>query len=352
MAIKKELFGVLPNGTEIFRYVMQNKNGMTVSILNYGAIIQQLIVPDKNGTGVDVMVGFDSAYAYFLDTSAQGALVGRVVNRIKGAAFSMDGTEYLLSKNRGENHLHGGFEGFGKKIWQVKPTDGDEPAVCLTYISPDGEEGYPGTLTVNVTYTLKKSNALAIQYTATTDKKTIVNLTNHGYFNLGGTASGHVLGQVLTIDADRVLETDAALIPSGRMLAVEGKPVDFRKPKALGKDFYADDADLRQKNGYDYCFCLNEGGVDDCRVSLYNPANGILMKLYTDQPALQLYTGNFLNCKALPFKGNTPQMPQSGVCLEAQKMPDSVNHPNFTNVFIDKDEVYTQYTEYAFSVVK
>ena len=178
-----------------------------------------------------------------------------------------------------------------------------------------------------------------------TDKKTIVNLTNHGYFNLGGTASGHVLGQVLTIDADRVLETDAALIPSGRMLAVEGKPVDFRKPKAIGKDFYADDADLRQKNGYDYCFCFNGVGVDTCRTSLYNPNNGILMKLYTDQPALQLYTGNFLNCKALLFKGNTPQMPQSGVCLEAQKMPDSVNHPNFTNVIIDKDEVYTQYTE-------
>ena len=350
MAIKKELFGVLDGKGEVYRFVLENAGGMRASLLSLGAIIQELVVPARDGSSVDTVLGFDDAASYFADASAQGAVAGRVANRVSNARFTLDGKEYVLTKNHGKHQLHGGFEGFGKKIWQATAVDGEEPSVTFTHISPDGEEGYPATLTATVTYILKKNNALAIAYTATADGKTPVNLTNHAYFNLGG--AGHVLGEELMIAAEKMLVTDAELIPTGDMRNIRGTAFDFTTAKPIGRDFYVDDAELRQKNGYDHCYVLSGNGEVALAASLYCKETGILMQVLTDQPALQLYTGNFLNCKELPFKGNVPETPQSGVCLEAQKMPDSVHQPSFPNTVIDKDEVYTQYTEYVFSVVK
>ncbi len=354
MSIEKQHFGNLPDGRAVSRYFLKNENGMVAAILDYAGAIQQLLVPDRHGRLVDVIGGYDNILDYYYGDGYQGSLVGRIGNRIKEGKFTLDGKEYSLAINNGPNHLHGGIEGFSSKIWEVTPVDGDAPSLVLHYVSPDGEENYPGTLDVTVTYTLTRDNTLSIRYVATTDKTTIVNLTNHAYFNLGGFASGKILDHELWLDADTYLPTDENLIPTGELKPVDGTPFDFRTAKAVGRDFGADDIDLKTAGGYDHCFNFAGGETKEpvCRAVLYSDKTGIEMKTLTQLPCVQFYSGNFLNNAEHPFKGGYPQALQNAMCLETQKMPDSINHKNFTDVTLKPGEVYDYTTAYAFSVRK
>ncbi|MBE6554817.1 MAG: galactose mutarotase [Ruminococcaceae bacterium] len=352
MSIQKQHFDTLPDGREVYRYLMRNESGMSVAILDLGGAIQQILVPDRRGRYTDVVGGYDNAFDYFYGDGYQGALIGRVGNRIARGKFTLGGKEYSLYINNGVNHLHGGKEGFSHKIWSVTAKDGSEPALELSYVSPDGEEGYPGTLTVTVTYTLTARGGLSIRYVATTDKTTVLNLTNHCYFNLGGFASGKILDHVLMMDADTYLPTDETLIPTGELRSVAGTPFDFRAPKEVGKDFCADNVDLKIAGGYDHCFNFTGGATAEptCRATLYHKESGREMKVYTNQPAVQFYSGNFLNNADHPFKGGYPQGLQNALCLETQHMPDSINQKGFTNTVLHPGEVYDYTTEYVFSV--
>lgn len=342
----KQWFGTLPDGRPVYRYFLQNKTGMTAAILDFGGTVQQLLVPDRLGYLQDVVVGYEDLVGYYTADGYHGALVGRVGNRIAGAAFDLDGKTYRLYNNDGKNHLHGGKEGFSFKIWQAEPQDGEEPALRLSYVSPDGEEGYPGTLRVTVTYTVRKNNALAIHYTATTDKKTPVNLTNHAYFNLGGFASGKIYDHVLQLDADTFLEVDGETIPTGQLMSVAGTAFDFRTPKPVREAFSLAEPD--------HCFNFVGGKTEKpvCRAVLYDPKSGREMRVLTDQPCVQFYTANYMNNREHPFKGGYPQAVHNALCLETQCMPDSVHHPNFTSVVLSPGETYDTTTEYVFSVRK
>lgn len=352
MSIQKQFFGNLPDGSAVYRYVMQNASGMTVAILNFGGAIQQILVPDRRGRLSDVVGGYDNVLDYYYGNGYQGALIGRIGNRICRGKFTLEGKDYDLYINNGENHLHGGKVGFSHKLWEVEPVDGAEPRLVMHYVSPDGEEGYPGTLDVTVTYTLTARNGLSLRYVATTDKTTIVNLTNHCYFNLGGFASGKIFDHVLQLDADTYLPTDETLIPTGELRSVAGTPFDFREPKAVGRDFNADDADLKIAGGYDHCLNFTGGVTKEpvCRATLYDPNSGREMKVYTNQHAVQFYSGNFLNNAEHPFKGGYPQNTQNALCLETQHQPDAINHAGFRSVVLNPGEVYDYTTEYVFSV--
>ena len=352
MSIQKQLFGRLPDGREVYRYTLQNEQLMTVGILDLGGIIQQIIVPDRNGLMSDVVCGFDSLAGYLLDTSSQGSMVGRFANRIANASFSLDGVEYAISKNRGKHHIHGGFSGFNRKLWDARVTDGDEPSLQLHYISPDGEEGYPGALDVTVTYTLKASNTLSVRYRATTDKKTVVHLTNHSYFNLGGFGSGTILDHTLWMDADSYLVADADLIPTGEIALVENTPFDFRTPKTIGKDIGADHPQIKVMNGYDTCYRFVGGAQKEplLRAVVCEPKSGREMRVLTTQPCAQLYTANGMNKAHNPFKGGVMQVPRTAFCIETGGMPDSVHHAHFVSPVLDVGEVYDHTTEFAFSV--
>lgn len=354
MSIVKEFFGFLSDGRAVHRYLMKNQNGMAVAILDFGGAIQQLLVPDRNGVLADVVGGYDDISHYEFGDGYQGALIGRFGNRICRGELELDGEKHQLYINNGENHLHGGKVGFSHKIWEVTEADGLEPALKLHYVSPDGEENYPGTLDVTVTYTLKKTNALSIHYVATTDRKTVLNLTNHSYFNLGGFASGKIFDHILQLDADTYLATDDGLIPTGELVNVTGTPFDFRTPKAIGKDFADENRDLKIAGGYDHCFNFTGGErkTPIWRATLYDPKSGREMRVITDQPCVQCYTANFLNNPEHPFKGGYPQATQNAVCLETQHMPDSIHHADFTNTVLVPGEVYDYTTEYAFSVRK
>ena len=351
--ITKQYFGFLEDGKEINSYLLKNKNGMSVRICEFGGAIMEINVPDKNGRVSDVVAGYDSLRDYVLGDGYLGALVGRVGNRIANGKYTLDGKKYsAYINNNGVCSLHGGKVGFSHRVWDVKAVDGEEPKLVLTLTSPDGEEGYPGTLNVTVTYSLLISNALSIHYEATTDKKTIVNLTNHAYFNLGGYASGKIFDHVLQIDADRYVPTDAYLIPTGELRSVEGTPFDFREPKTIGKDFYADCNDIKVAGGYDHCFCFTNGESKEpvLRIEAYEPNSGRLMQVYTNQPCVQFYTGNFLKNPEHPLKGGYPQNQQAAFCLETQKMPDAINHPNFDNVILNPGETYDYTTIYRFAL--
>ena len=349
MSIKKECFGTLDDGREVFSYTLENKRGMSVKILNYGGIIKELKASDKNSAFCDVVGGFDTLDAYVHAEGYLGALVGRVANRIAGGRFSLDGVEYTLAKNNGENHLHGGLSGFDSKIWSVEEQDLDEPSLTLRYFSPDGEEGYPGGLSVTVVYTLREDNALVIDYSATTDKTTVVNLTNHSYFNLAG--DDNILGHTLWVDADRYLPTDEGLIPTGELRDVAGTPFDFREPKDIGKDIGAPCKDLIIAGGYDHCFVFTESEkMLKKRAELYHKESGRALEVYTDQSAVQIYTANFLSDERYPLKGNRPQRRQSYVCLETEAIPDSINQKGFSDTVLRPGEEYRTKTVYKFSV--
>ena len=352
MAIEKKLFGDLADGREVYAYTLTNANGMTVKILSYGGAIAEIRVPDRNGCFTDVVGGYDCIDSYVRGDGYQGALIGRFGNRICKGKFTLDGVDYSLFINNGENHLHGGEFGFNAKIWEVCELDGEEPSLKLHLVSPDGEEGYPGELDLTVTYTLNSQNGLVIRYEATTDKATPVNLTNHCYFNLGGYASGSIHSHELMIDADTFLPTNAGLIPTGELKSVEGTPFDFRTAKAIGRDIGMDDEALVLAGGYDHCFNFVGGETAEPvkRCELYHSASGRVMEVYTNQPCVQFYSGNFLTNEEFPFKGGYPQSKQTLLCLETQHMPDSINQKGFTDCVLRPEEKYDYTTEYRFSV--
>ena len=348
MDIQKNFFGKV-NGSDIYKYTMTADSKMSVSIITFGGAITNLFVPDKCGNLTDIVCGYDDLDSYVNGDGYQGALIGRFGNRIGDAKFTLDGAEYLLFKNDGENHLHGGKEGFSHKIWSASPSlSSDACHLDLHYTSPDGEEGYPGTLDVNVRYTLT-DNALQISYKANTDKRTVLNLTNHAYFNLGGYNSGDIFGHVVQMDADAFLETDAALIPTGKIVSVECTPFDFREPKSIGKDFECDYEPLKLAGGYDHCMCFTGGVSDSARIKVTHEPSGRVMEVYTDMPCVQFYTGNFMCNEAYPFKNGYTQKKQHAFCLETQKMPDSMNHSGFTNCILSPDETYSSTTVYKFT---
>ena len=351
MNVEKKYFGTT-NGRDVDIYTMTVDSGMSVSIITLGGAIQKLLVPDRRGKLTDIVGGYDDLSDYLLGDGYQGAIVGRWGNRICKGKFTLDGKEYNLFINNGVNHLHGGKVGFSHKVWDAEAgitEDGCE--LSLTYVSPDGEEGYPGTLTVNVKYKLSQDNALSISYRATTDKKTVLNLTNHTYFNLAGFASGKIFDHEMWMDAESFLETDKTLIPTGTMIPVKDTPFDFSTPKSIGRDFDLSYKPLALAGGYDHCinFVERENPMAEARVRVYEANSGRVMEVYTDQPCVQFYSGNFLNNKNHPFKGGYPQGLQNMFCLETEKMPDSVNHKNFTDCTLDVGEVYEHKTVYKFS---
>ena len=353
--ITKQEFGVLETtGQRIDNYTLKNRNGMTVTISEFGGAVVSIRVPDKFGRFSDVAAGYDSLRDYVLADGYLGALVGRTANRIANGKFTLDGKEYSLYCNNGKNSLHGGKVGYSYRVWNVRPVDGEEPKLILTLHSPDGEEGYPGNLDVTVTYTLLSNNALSIHYEAVTDKRTPVGLTNHTYFNLGGYASGSIYDHVLQINADTYLPTDETQIPTGEFRPVDGTVFDFREPKRIGQDIDADDPDLKLAGGYDHCFCFAGGAAKapERRIMVYEPNTGRAMTVYTDQPAVQFYSGNYMDCPEFPQKGGFPRAKQTAFCLETQSLPDSVNHPNFGNVILNPGETYTHNVIYQFSVMQ
>ncbi len=359
MGISKESFGRLSDGRAVSCYTLSNADGMKARIIDYGAALVSLYVKDRDGRLADIVAGYDDISHYEFGDGYLGAVVGRVGNRIARGCFTLNGVKYDdLYINNGSNHLHGGKCGFSNKIWRmVSFSDGDSPSLTLEYISPDGEEGYPGKLSVQVRYTLGTDNSLTLRYKATTDKPTILNLTNHSYFNLGGYASGDIFDHVLKIDADTYLPTDEELIPTGEIRAVNGTAFDFTKPKAIGKDFSTDDkapTDMKLAGGYDHCFNFTENQAGDAekiieRISVRHPGSGRIMRVLTNQPCVQFYTANFLCNPEHPLKGGYPQQKQHAFCLETQHMPDSINHENFTDTVLNPGECYDYTTTFVFS---
>lgn len=349
--ITRSIFGSV-YGKPVYKYTLSNSNGMTADILTYGAIIQRLIVPGKDGRLADVVCGYDDLKSYIEGDGYQGAVVGRYANRIGNARFTLNGVEYNLFKNDNENSLHGGEHGLNQKLYAATVKD-KENSVILATVMEDMEEGYPGRVNLEVRYTLTDANELKINYRATTDKDTIINVTNHAYFNLSGFASGTVLNHTLTMDADTFLPTDDSLIPTGELRPVDGTPFDFRSEKALGADFYCDYAPLIQAGGYDHCMNFVGGETKEpvLRATLKDYASGRVMKMYTDQPCVQLYTANFMKNPDYPFKGGFMQHAQNAVCLETQHMPDSINQNGFTDVVLSAGEEYNYTTVYAFELI-
>lgn len=352
MSIEKSLFGKLSDGREVYAYTLKNSNGMSAKIITYGGAIAELRVPDRNGCFSDVVGGYDCLESYVGGDGYQGALIGRFGNRINKGKFTLDGVDYSLFINNNDNHLHGGEFGFNSKVWDAEAVDGDEPTLRLHILSEDGDEGYPGNLDLTVTYHLSNLNGLSIHYEATTDKATVLNLTNHCYFNIGGYASGSIHPYELMIDADTYIPTDDRLIPTGEIRSVEGTPFDFRTPKKIGKDIGSDNIDIKTAGGYDHCFNFVGGETKDPvkRCQVYDEVSGRVMEVYTNQPCVQFYSGNFLTNSKYPFKGGYPQKIQTLMCLETQHMPDSINHDNFTNCVLRPGEKYDYVTEYRFSV--
>lgn len=333
-------------------YTLENSNGMTVKITNYGATITSIVVPDRDGKMADVACGYDSVEGYVNAQAREyfGAVVGRYGNRIAKGKFSIDGEEYTLATNNGENHLHGGYMGFDKVIWDAEVV---EDGVKLTYLAKDGEEGYPGNLTLSVTYTLTDDNEIVMHYEATTDKATVVNVTNHTYFNLAGEGAATINDHLLQINASKTTPVDEGLIPTGEFADVAGTAFDFREPKLIGKDVDADEQQIAYGPGYDHNWVLDrEGEGMELAATLYEPKSGRVLQVITEEPCLQFYGGNFLsgNCVG---KSGKPYMRRSALCLETQHAPDSINHEGeegWPSVILRPGEKYDTTTIYKFSV--
>jgi aldose 1-epimerase len=345
MEVTQEKFGATSDGQEVTLYTMKNENGMVVKITNYGGIVTELWVPDKGGVLGDVVLGFNNLTDYMGDHPYFGCIVGRYANRIAGGKFKLDGKEYTLAKNNGNNHLHGGMKGFDKVLWKSSKQSGrDSVAVRLQYESNDGEEGYPGKLSVSVTYALNNKNELRIHYEATTSKPTVVNLTHHGYFNLAGAGSGDVLKHELMINAQQYAVVNEELIPTGELRSVEGTPMDFRSPCPIGKRIEM------VEGGYDHNYILNREDVSlTLAARVTEPVSKRVMEVWTTEPGIQLYTGNFLD-GSLKGKGGKVYGKHYGFCLETQHFPDSPNQPDFPSVILRPGETYMQLTVYKFSV--
>lgn len=348
--LKKESFGKLPDGTEVDSYTLSNKNGVEVKITNYGATITSIKTPDRNGKFDDVTLGYDSIDGYLKKNPHMGSLAGRFANRIGKGEFKLNGQTITLAKNNGENHLHGGPNGFFKQIWTASEfASKDGVAVQMKYLSKDGEENYPGNLDVTVTYTLTDDNELRIDYQATTDKDTIVNLTNHSYFNLAGAGNGDILKHQLKINAKQFTPVDKTMIPTGKIESLAGTPMDFSKLTAIGDRIDQDYEQLVIGKGYDHNYILEtKGDLKVQAVEAYEPTTGRVMEVFTDQPGVQLYTGNFLD-GSITGKGGKVYPRRSGFCLETQHYPDSPNKSNFPTVILKQGEKYQTTTIFKFS---
>ncbi|WP_418202214.1 aldose epimerase family protein [Anaerohalosphaera lusitana] len=333
-------------------YELQNDAGMTVKITNYGAIVTSIVVPDRDGELADVALGYDRVEDYInaVDKPYFGAVVGRYGNRIAEGQFTLDGETYTLATNNGPNHLHGGTIGFDKVVWDGSYIQGDGyTGVELTYLAKDMEEGYPGNLNAKVTYKLTDDNELVIDYYATTDKATPVNLTNHTYFNLAGEGNGTILDHKLMINADYFTPVDSTLIPTGKLQPVKGTPFDFTSPKAIGRDIEQENQQLTFGGGYDHNFVLNKDGKNmTLAATVYEPASGRFMKVYTEEPGVQFYCGNFLDGR-LKGKSGKPYVYRGGLCLETQHYPDSPNQPQFPSTILRPGDTYNTRTIYRFS---
>jgi aldose 1-epimerase len=346
--IGKADFGKTKDGKNVEIYTLTNSRGSEAKIITYGGIVVSLKVPDKQGKLGDVVLGFDTLADYENHSPYFGALIGRYGNRIAKGKFMLDGHEYKLATNNGENHLHGGVKGFDKVVWTAKPsTDKHGANLELTYLSVDGEEGHPGNLNVQVVYTLTEDNKLQIVYSATTDKPTVVNLTHHSYFNLAG--AGDVLDHRLTLNADRYTPTDSGSIPSGELAAVKGTPFDFTTETAIGARIGPENEQLKFGRGYDHNWVLaRKGKGAELAARVYEPTSGRVIEVFTTEPGIQFYSGNFLD--GTPGKGGKPYPIRSGLCLETQHFPDSPNHANFPSTVLRPGQKYSQTTIYAFSV--
>lgn len=349
MPITSEPFGATAEGTPIERYTLTNANGIEAAIITYGGILTALRVPDRNGALDDIVLGFDTLTPYLGDQPFFGALVGRFCNRIANAQFTLNGTTYQLARNDGVNHLHGGPHGFHRAIWRAseRPSDAG-PSLELHYLSRDGEEGYPGNLSVTVTYTLTDQNALRIDYAATTDRDTVLNLTNHSYFNLAGGAD--ILGHAMQIDATRFLPIDATLIPTGELRPVHDTPMDFTTSTVIGERINADDEQIRCGMGYDHTWVMDKpDGALGHAARVYAPESGRVLDVSTTMPGVQFYSGNMLD-GSLAGKGGTIYSRNSGLCLETQHFPDSPNQPQFPSTVLRPGETYHQTTIFQFGV--
>ena len=350
VSITSSDFGTTASGEKVTKYFLENKDGIQVDIITYGGRITSLRTPDKEGSMKNVVLGFDSIEQYEKDNPFFGALIGRYGNRIAKGKFSLDGTEYTLAQNNGENNLHGGVQGFDKKVWEAKTEESEDSVkLILTYLSPDMEEGFPGNLSTTVTYTLNKDNTLDVLYEAETDKTTVVNLTQHAYFNLSGDFSNTILDHLVEIDADSFLPVDGGLIPTGELKPVEGTPFDFREPKLVGEDINAENEQLTLGGGYDHCWVLNDQDAGYRSVATaHHPATGRTLEVLTDEPGIQFYTGNFLD-GTLPAPNGGTYAQRSGFCLETQHYPDSPNQPEFPSVTLKPGETYSTKTTFKFS---
>lgn len=350
--LTRQPFGTTPAGEAVDLITLTNARGMKVRVMTYGAIIVSLEVPDRDGALGDVVLGFDSLAGYLGSSPYFGAVVGRYANRIAKGRFTLDGTEYRLATNNGPNHLHGGVRGFDKVVWAAEPFQSDSGVgVILRHVSPDGDEGYPGRLEARVTYTLTDRNELAIDYEATTDRATPVNLSQHSYFNLAGT--GDILGHELMLAADRYTPVDSTLMPTGELAPVAGTPFDFRQPHRIGERIGDDHPQLRYGGGYDHNFVLRRPTPDTglaLAARLTDPASGRTLEIRTTEPGIQFYSGNFLD-GTLTGKGGTVYRHRTGLCLETQHFPDSPNHPDFPSTILEPGQVYRSRTVWAFGIV-
>jgi len=348
--MKKELFGILPNGDKVYLYAFQNENGLEIRVLDYGGIIVSLKVPDKEGHFADVVLGFDSLPDYLNEHPYFGAIVGRYANRIAKGQFSIDGKNYHLATNDGPNHLHGGTVGFDKILWQAKPfQEKASSGIRFSCTSPDGEEGYPGNLSCQMTYTLTNDNELIIDYRATTDKTTPLNLTNHSYFNLSGEGRGNILSHELFINADKFTPVDFHSIPTGVLQSVHHTPLSFTKPRVIGERIHSEDEQLKWGKGYDHNFVLNKKQVGELSLAatVYEAKSGRFMKVFTTEPGIQLYTANHLDGR-LKGKSGIAYQKHSAFCLETQHFPDSPNQPSFPSSLLRPGEAFCSRTVYQF----
>ncbi|MCU6432581.1 galactose mutarotase [Undibacterium sp. Jales W-56] len=349
LAVTNALFGLLPDGRQAALYTLTNTQGMAIKLTDFGGIITEIYTPDKEGKLADVTLGFDRLEPYCGDAAFFGALIGRYGNRIAHGCFELDGKIYQLPINNGQHHLHGGPAGFYKVLWTASPYKTEQAVgVCLTYLSRDGEQGYPGNLQVSVIYELNNANEFSIRYRATTDRATPVNLTHHAYFNLAG--QGTILDHELIINADRYTPVDAGLIPLGSLDAVAGTPFDFRAPRRIGERLNAEHAQLKLGGGYDHNYVLNksEHKIMSLAVKVHEPLSGRVLELWTQEPGLQLYSGNFLD-GTMTGKGWNYGL-YSGFCIEPQHYPDAPNRPHFPSTILRPGDEYSSQSVYRFSV--
>lgn len=346
MSITKENFGTLKNGETVYLYTLDNHIGLRAEILSYGGIIKNLFV-SNNGNETDVVLGRDSLNEYLDNDGYFGAAVGRHANRIKNAEFIINGVKYKVGANDGNNSLHGGFNGFNQKNWTAAEGGTDsEPSLILSCVSPDGEEGFPGRLEVKITYTVTSKNAIVIHYEAKSDKDTVVNLTNHSYFNLNGHASGTIDGHVLQLNSEFYTPNTDECLPCGEVLSVSGTPFDFRAPKPIGQDIHSDFEQIKLFGGYDHNFAISGAGYRKAAV-LEGDKSGIVMEMYTNKPGVQIYSGNCIDEERI-CKGNTVYKIHQAVCLETQFFPNSTSFSHFPSAFLNKDDKYDFTTEYRF----